>query len=149
MRRTCLVRFGFLLLVIAAFGPAPLHAQTAESAIRQLLDTQVAAWNRGSIPDFMQGYENSPETTFVGKTVQHGYASVLERYRKSFSNRAAMGVLSFTDLQIRLLDPHCGVVTGRYHLTRSAVAGGPADGIFSLVLVMTAQGWKITLDHTS
>jgi uncharacterized protein (TIGR02246 family) len=138
-----------LAILFIASGSQLLAADSGEQSIRQVLDAQVAAWNHGDIAAFMQGYQNSPETTFVGKTVQHGYAAVLERYRTSFPNRAAMGVLSFTDLQIRLLDAHCGVATGRFHLVRTPEAGGQADGIFSLVLVMTEHGWKITLDHTS
>jgi ketosteroid isomerase-like protein len=41
------------------------------------------------------------------------------------------------------------VVTGRFHLARSASAGGDAQGIFSLVFEKTSTGWKIILDHTS
>ena len=34
----------------------PLFAAPPEAQIRQVLDDQVAAWNRGDIPGFMQGY---------------------------------------------------------------------------------------------
>ena len=37
----------------------------------------------------------------------------------------------------------------KYHLDRSKKEGGPADGMFSLVLEKTDQGWKIVLDHTT
>jgi ketosteroid isomerase-like protein len=128
-----------------------------EAAIRGVLDAQVAAWNRGDVVTFMQGYQNSPATTFVGKTIAHGYADILARYQKIYSDKDKMGQLAFTDLEVRQLDAHFATVTGHFHLARSAAAGGDAQGIFSLVFEKTAAesaeksegGWKIILDHTS
>jgi uncharacterized protein (TIGR02246 family) len=120
-----------------------------ETAIRGVLDAQVAAWNRGDVTTFMQGYRNSPDTTFVGKTVAHGYADILERYRKAYSDKDKMGQLSFTDLEVHPLDAHFAAVTGRFHLVRSASAGGNTDGIFSLIFEKTESGWKIILDHSA
>ena len=52
----------------------------AIAAIRAVLDAQVAAWNRGDIEGFMDGYWRSPETVFVsGDTVTHGWQTVLDR----------------------------------------------------------------------
>ncbi|HTZ89205.1 MAG TPA: SgcJ/EcaC family oxidoreductase [Alloacidobacterium sp.] len=126
-----------------------LPAQDAERAIKQVLTDQVSAWNRGDIDAFMQGYENSPETTFIGKTVRHGWQQVLERYKSSYSTREAMGTLAFSDLTVRMLGSEYAVATGQYHLTRSAAGGGDASGVFSLVWEKSAEGWKIILDHTS
>jgi ketosteroid isomerase-like protein len=47
-----------------------------------------------------------------------------------------------------VLDERTAVATGRFKLTRTAAGGGDASGIYSLVFLKTAQGWKITLDHT-
>jgi ketosteroid isomerase-like protein len=145
-----------LFLLILTCGLAQAATQD-ETAIRGVLDAQVAAWNRGDIETFMRGYRNSPDTTFVGKTVAHGYANILERYRKAYSDKNKMGQLSFTDLEVHPLDAHFAAVTGRYHLVRSAGAGGNADGIFSLIFEKTAEktaektgsGWKIILDHSA
>ncbi len=139
----------FLLLLTSAHGtPAP-NSSASQTAIRNVLDAQVAAWNRGDITSFMQGYKDSPATTFVGKTVRHGYATILDRYRTMYGGKEKMGELSFTDLEITPLDAHIAAVTGHYHLTRSATAGGDAQGLFSLVFEKTGSGWKIILDHTS
>ena len=137
-----------LLVTFTCSGVA--HAGTQdETAIRGVLDAQVAAWNRGDVVTFMQGYNNSPDTTFVGKTVAHGFSNILERYRKNYTDKEKMGQLTFSDLEVHPLDAHFAVVTGRYHLARSASAGGEAQGIFSLVFKKTSAGWKIVLDHTS
>ena len=125
-------------------------AQTApEAAIRQLLDQQTAAWNRGDVDAFMTGYEDSPETTFVGQTVQYGYATIRDRYKKEYATPAAMGKLTFSHLAIRILDSGYAIATGNFHLERTAAGGGNADGIFSLLLRKQSAGWKIILDHSS
>jgi uncharacterized protein (TIGR02246 family) len=141
----------FLLLVL--IPPVALSSQVLgrapdEGAIRRVLDAQVTAWNRGDIDSFMQGYRNSDSTTFVSKSIRHGYANILERYRTAFSSKDKMGELAFTDLEIKPLDANFAIATGHYHLTRSAAAGGDAQGIFSLVFEKTSSGWKIILDHT-
>ena len=126
------------------------HAATPqEAAIRNVLNAQVAAWNRGDVVTFMHGYKDSPATTFVGKTIGHGYAEILARYRKTYAGKEKMGQLTFSELDVNLLDAQFATVTGRYHLTRNADAGGDAEGIFSLIFEKTSEGWKIILDHTS
>ena len=139
-----------LFLALAMMLAASSHEETApEAAIRHLLDQQTADWNRGDVEAFMKGYEDSPTTTFVGQTVQYGYAKILERYRKLYSTPAAMGNLKFSHLAIRVLDANYAVATGNFHLERTAAAGGNADGIFSLIFKREPSGWKIILDHTS
>jgi ketosteroid isomerase-like protein len=137
-----------LLLEVGHSAP-PVSNGPTQAAIRKVLDNQVKAWNRVDIATFMQGYDNAPTTTFVGKSVEHGYANVLARYQKSFDSKEKMGTLNFTDLEITPVDPQVAAVTGHYHLKRSAAGGGDAQGIFSLVFKKTAAGWKIVLDHTS
>jgi uncharacterized protein (TIGR02246 family) len=139
-----------LLLVLVVMLAASGQAQTApESAIHQLLDQQAMDWNRGDVEAFMKGYEDSSATTFVGKTVQYGYATILERYKKRYATPAAMGKLTFSHLAIRVLDSDYAVATGNFHLQRTPGGGGNADGIFSLLFKKNAAGWKIILDHTS
>ena len=143
-RRLTLALFLMTLTCAIARAAAP-----EETAIRGVLNAQVDAWNRGDVVAFMQGYNNSPQTTFVGKTVAHGYSNILERYRKNYAGKEKMGQLAFDDLEVHPLDAHFAFVTGRFRLARSASAGGDAQGIFSLVFEKTAAGWKIILDHTS
>ena len=123
--------------------------------IRAAFMAQAAAWNRADIPAFMQSYEDSPETTFIGSTVRRGYGPILERYKQAYSTPEQMGTLSFNNLEVRMLPGSCGrveyaVVTGNFHLERAAKGEAKKDdGIFSLVWHKGAQGWKIVLDHTS
>ena len=119
------------------------------------MTAQAEAWNRADIPTFMQVYENSTETTFIGLTMRKGYQTILERYTKAYSTAEQMGKLTFSDVEVRLLPSSCGkaeyaVVTGKFHLAR-ATHGEAAkdDGVYSLLWHKGPSGWKILLDHTS
>ena len=63
--------------------------------------------------------------------------------------RALMGTLTFTNLAVRTLNPDIAVVTGNFHLERTAGKREQDSGIFSLVFRKGPDGWKIVLDHTS
>lgn len=151
MRRILMV-----MCLVAFSAVAGLRAQESdEASIRAALYAQVEAWNRADIPAFMQTYEHSPETTFIGVNIGKGYERILERYQKSYTTREQMGTLTFNDLDVRMLPGSCGkaefaVVTGRFHLERTQKGEAKKDdGIFSLVWRKGPQGWKIVLDHTS
>src|SRR5579864_7988470 len=126
-----------------------------EATIRAAIVAQAEAWNRADIPAFMESYEHSPETTFIGATIGKGYEKILARYQKNYSTREQMGTLTFHDIEVRMLPGSCGkaefaVVTGRFHLERTQKGEATKDdGIFSLVWRKGPQGWKIVLDHTS
>jgi uncharacterized protein (TIGR02246 family) len=151
-----------LALILGSLPPALAAAQVPagksgdEAAIRAVIATQVKAWNRGDISDFMASYEDSPETTFIGtNSVNKGFQPILERYKKGYTNKEQMGTLTFHDLDVRLLPTSAGVteyavVTGRFHLERAAKGSASKDdGIFSLVWHKGPGGWKIMLDHTA
>ena len=126
-----------------------------EGAIRAAITAQVAAWNKGDVKTFMQGYENSTDTTFIGTSVHKGYEPILKRYEANYTNTAEMGTLTFSNLEVRLLPGSCGtvdyaVVTGSFHLDRAEKGTATKDdGIFSLVWRKGPEGWKIVLDHSS
>jgi ketosteroid isomerase-like protein len=110
-------------------------------------DAQAAAWNRGDIEGYMDGYERAETTTFVsGDAVTRGWQTVLERYRKSYDTREKMGTLAFSELDIKPLSPFYALVTGRWQLTRARDTPG---GRFTLLFRRTSSGWRIVHDHTS
>jgi ketosteroid isomerase-like protein len=137
------------LRLVSLLIALPLMAASPEQDIRSVLDDQVAAWNRGDIPGFMEGYDKSESTTFVGPTITKGHAQVLANYRKRYPTPEKMGTLRFSDLEIRPLGADYASVIGKFHLDRSAAAGGESSGIFTLLFHKTAKGWKVILDHTS
>lgn len=140
---------------LARAGSVIAAATGDDGAIRQVLHQQQLAWNRGDIADFMHGYKDAPDTTFVGSTVRKGYRNILESYRQHYATRQLMGRLTFSDMDVRLLPDANGevryaVVTGHFHLDRTARGeAAQDDGVFSLLWEKTTRGWKIILDHSS
>jgi ketosteroid isomerase-like protein len=128
----------------------PLHTATrTELDVVKVVLAQEKAWNAGDLEGYVKGYKDSPDTLFVGKSVSEGYAQILDDYKHNYSTRAAMGTLAFSELEVHSLSDTFAVCLGKYHLDRTKKEGGPADGLFSLVLQKTGDGWKIVLDHTT
>ncbi len=135
-----------LLIVTGSLWARPSPAR-GEKAIRAVLDSQVEAWNRGEVNTFMQSYWISDKTEFVGSSgIFRGWQAVLERYRKTYPDRRAMGTVQFSDLEITLLSPNAALVVGKYLLEREA---DHPSGVFTLVFRKFPEGWRIINDHTS
>ena len=142
--------------VVTASGQQPGNASVA-SEIRVVLREQQEAWNRGDLDSFMNGYARAETTIFVsGDEVTRGWQTVRDRYLKKYSDRAKMGTLTFSDLEIEPLGPDSAVALGRWELKRasdpppqgSGVAGNP-HGRFTLIFRKIPAGWRIVYDHTS
>jgi ketosteroid isomerase-like protein len=138
-------------MVIAARGKAHSEPETNRdadrTAIRAVLTTQQSDWNKGDIRGFMGGYWNSPELTLAGtRGFTRGWQPVLARYEKNYADKAAMGTLDFSELEIRQLGPDAALVLGKWHLRRQV---GDVGGIFTLVFQRFPEGWRIIHDHTT
>ncbi|HXR98864.1 MAG TPA: nuclear transport factor 2 family protein [Terriglobales bacterium] len=121
--------------------PAP------EAAVRSVLAAQTAAWNRGDISGFMDGYWKSPQTQFIGSSgVTLGWTTVRDRYLKNYPDAAARGQLTFTGLTVTVLSPDVVYVLGHFQLQR---AHDQPHGVFTLLFRRFPQGWKIISDHTT
>lgn len=144
------LRLGLLLtalLVLASCAAALPAGDTEAAQIRAVLAGQAAAWNRGDIDGFMQGYWNSEQLRFAsGDSVTYGWAAANKRYHAHYPDRATMGTLEFSDLDVELLAPDAAIVFGRWALQREH---DRPHGLFTLVLRKTVDGWKISRDHTS
>ena len=141
-----------LLLAVPTPGQKPENAETAsadESVIHTIMLKSASEWNKGDLDSFATMYKNSSDTLFVANRVSHGYAGMLESYRKNYATPEARGTLTYTNLEIHRLDSHFATVVGNCHLERDSIAGGNFDCIFSLVFERTADGWKIILGHSS
>ena len=139
-----------LIAVCAVFEARPLARRAdgdATAAIRAVLDAQAAAWNRGDIDGYMDGYDRSSETVFIsGDAITRGWQTVLDRYKKHYDTREKMGTLSFSDIEVTQIDKGSAIVLGRWRLTR---AGDTPHGVFTLIFRKKKAGWRIVVDHTS
>lgn len=148
------LRVALLLIALAAPAQAAPSGQAPApdadtSAIRLVLDAQVAAWNRGDLEGFMQGYWRSDSLTFYsGGDVSHGWQAAHDRYvRRYRSEGREMGRLAFDLHAITLLAPGQAVVRGGWALE---LTSGHPQGLFTLWLRrFPAAGWRIVHDHSS
>jgi len=138
----------YVLSATAAVAPGEQQKNAgAITEIRDVLHAQQEAWNRGDIDGFMNGYARSGSTTFVSvDAVRRGWENVRERYLKKYSDRAKMGLLTFSDLEITLVSTDTAVVLGHWKLKRTQ---DRPHGRFTLIFRKTAAGWRIVHDHTS
>jgi len=153
----CLVTF----LLIGMFTSAALSQTKAatnlsreKSAIRIVLDAQAAAWNRGDIEGYMDGYDRSPNTEFVGgDSITRGWQEVLDRYKKKYDTREKMGTLTFSEIEITMLNKNAALVLGRWRLQRVISASqrenNEPHGTFTLLFRKRKAGWRIVHDHSS
>ena len=126
---------------------APEQPTNSVAEIQSVLSAQQNAWNRGDIDAFMNGYAQSASTVFVSEDeVTCGWETVRDRYRIKYSDRAKMGTLSFSDIEVTMLSSDAAVVLGRWRLKR---ASDEPHGRFTLVFKRLPEGWRIVHDHTS
>lgn len=118
------------------------------AAVTAVLDAQVAAWNRGDLAAYMDGYLKSDALVFTsGGKVRKGWQTTFDHYQARYgTDRTAMGKLVFQIQSVDALGADGAVVLGTWILTDSPHDG---RGIFSVVLERRPEGWKIVHDHTS
>src|SRR5262249_17488562 len=122
--------------------------QTAE--IQKILKESEAAWNRGDLMAFVSCYEDSPDTTFIGReVVRGGTRAIYERYMRTYATPERRGTLTFSEIEVRPLAQGLALATGKYSLHRTEAGGGDSTGRFTLVVRLTKAGWKIIHDHSS
>ncbi len=133
------------LFLLASCGAPP--APDWRSEVSALLTAQAAAWNRGDIAGYMDGYWRSDSLLFTsGGSVRRGWSETFKKYAATYDSREKMGTLTFSGLEFHLPAPGAAWVFGRWELARASDAPG---GVFTVVLRRFPEGWKIVHDHTS
>lgn len=127
---------------VARFEPAD------RAAIAAVLDRQIAAWNRGDLASYMEGYARTPALVFTsGGNIRHGWQDAFDHYQARYAkDPSAMGTLVFRVDSIDPVGADGAVVLGHWDLTGTANAG---RGVFTLVVERRPEGWRIIHDHTS
>ena len=144
-----LIIFSSLSLSPLITGSGPdQELSSSKDAIHQVLDSQVAAWNKGDLKGFMAGYWKSEKLTFFsGDKIEHGWQATYDRYQKRYqADGKEMGKLTFSELEIEMLGADTAWVRGRWKLVTSKETPG---GLFTLVFKKFPEGWRIVHDHTS
>ena len=102
------MRASLLIASISVLAAGLASAATKENAaaeIRAVMSAQVAAWNRGDIDGFMDGYARSSATEFVsGDKLTRGWQTVRDRYKKKYDSREKI-----RDTRCGMRDARCGM----------------------------------------
>lgn len=152
--KTLLISLYLFCASVTFSGPGPDHRPAtpdAEKAIADLLQTQVACWNRGDIDGFMDTYWESEELTFCSSgKITRGWQATKDRYKNNYNTPEKMGHLEFSELEIALLSDNVALAIGSWQLRFAERTGKtPVSGKYSLVLKVIDNRWKIIHDHTS
>jgi uncharacterized protein (TIGR02246 family) len=132
---------------------AAVAVQTSTLAIRTavsaVLDDSAKGWNTGDLDRFMACYDHGASTTYVsGGKVNIGFEAIRATYRTRFASRPdAMGKLTLSILNLRLVGADHAYVVGRFVLHRPGSAGD-VEGLTTLLFRRTGAGWRIIADHS-
>ena len=136
------------LAILFLTNSIAVSAQSKDvSEIKALLVKQNAAWNKGDIAGFMEGYWNNDSMMFIGKSgIKYGWKNTLDNYKKGYPDTASMGKLKFELIEFKKLSTENYFVVGKWFLTRTI---GNIDGVFTLVIKKIKNKWLIIADHSS
>jgi hypothetical protein len=138
---------GLLLTILILTSCNSLDVKIEEQTILEVINQQSKAWSKGDVEGYMQGYWKSEKLRFAsGDKVTYGWQQTLDNYKKSYTSKAKMGELVFSEIKVEILSKNEALVFGRWKLIRE---GNNPQGLFTLHFHKFAIGWKIVSDHTS
>lgn len=140
-----------LLLTTQASMAPPPPARTAtaddEAAIRALIASMEAAWNRGDFRGYMAGFAN-PGVVFVSNgRIQDGWQGTLDHYVRDYGGAPERrGTLHFYDISVEQLAPDAAMLVSHYRLDKPE---RPQEGINTRLMRKVRGRWVIALNHVS
>ena len=138
-----------VLCVATACTASQPSAGNDVAEVKAVWATQMAAWNRGDLEGFMEGYWKSPDVVFFGNGSEtRGWQPTLDRYRASYQGQGKhMGTLDFPQLEFKSLGPGAVLARGRWRLKMPE--GQESTGMTSVTFQKLPEGWRIVHDHSS
>jgi len=156
MNRSLMLALAAILSLSPALHGAgePGCARKAEDAVKAVLATQSAAWNRGDLEAFTAVY--AEDASFLSPNgITHGRHQVLERYRLRYPDKKAMGILTLEVQETRMFSTGAGRSCAVQGVSvaahwRLAYPDQPekksAEGSTLLVLRPRGGSWEIVQD---
>lgn len=114
-------------------------------AITAAMNLSAEEWNKGDLVDFMKMYDPSATMMMPGGIVGLDSIGGLYRY-KYFKGGMPKQNLRYGDMKVRLLGDNYALLTGAFTLYGNGLP--ERSGRYSLVMVLTKDGWKILHDHS-
>ncbi|WP_302899871.1 nuclear transport factor 2 family protein [Mucilaginibacter sp. BT774] len=123
-----------------------VRAQDAQTKIITAMKNSENDWNKGDLESFMKMYTD--ESTMMMPTGPAGINTIRELYEKKYFNgKMPKQNLHYDDLKVTLLGEKYALLTGKFTLSGNNLP--ERSGRYSLVMILTKDGWKILHDHSS
>jgi len=151
------IRFLFIVFLLFSYSYSEAHTgkyipcnkvytDTSEHPLVKLMRQSAIDWNNGNLEAFMNLYADSA-TMMTTQGLINKDSMIVDYRRSYFKDGKPEQQLSFDQLQIQALGEKYVLLTGRFILNGNNLP--VQSGRFSLVCVLTKNGWKILHDHTS
>lgn len=120
---------------------------TEVDAIRSVIATMQAAWNRGDFHGYMAGFAN-PDVVFVSRgRIQKDWQATLDHYIADYGGApGSQGELAFSNIRVEMLAPDAAQLISDYRLVRAA---GNQVGVNTRLMRKRDSKWVIALNHVS
>lgn len=120
----------------------------AISDVKQALDEQVEAWNKGELEKAMSYYWESSDMLWISRNgTEQGWQEVLEMFQNDFTDRSKMGAYTYEPLHIEQIAPEAVYYVYRWKID---LQGKKLMGGISSQLWKKLNGrWVITAEHAS
>jgi len=148
-RKLLIVLSCFLSLAILSLPSTAQQnpgSQSAETAIITAMKNSADDWNKGDLTNFMKMYTDA--STMMMPTGPAGLSAIRDLYEKHYFNgKMPKQNLSYDELKVTMLGNNYALLTGKFTLSGNNLP--ERSGRYSLVMIHTANGWKILHDHSS
>ena len=136
-----------LIFTACNYNSHKIYENKIKNEILKVIRTGQTGWNEGNWDKYMSQYLKSDSIRFVGKgNCTYGWETVMKNYKKGYPDKSAMGKLTFSNIDIKVLSDSSALVFGKWELER---INDHPWGLFTLIWKLTPHGWKIIHDHTS
>ena len=144
------VVFGVVFVFIGLVAINPVIADKSDGGIKKkimsVMGKQAKCWNDGDVDCYMEGYWKSDKLMFIGKSgLVYGWQKTLEKYKKNYPDKVAMGRLKLKLKHIEQLGDAVFVI-GIWELGGS---GENLSGYYTLLWKNFDGKWLIVADHSS
>ncbi|MBS1529990.1 MAG: nuclear transport factor 2 family protein [Bacteroidetes bacterium] len=138
--------FGLLFAACIATAKAQNTASDAPAAIISAMKNSESDWNKGNLDNYMKMYTDS--STMMYPTGPVGLSSIRDLYQnKYFNGKMPKQSLYYSEMKVTMLGENYALLTGKFTLKGGNLP--ERSGRYSLVMVLTKDGWKILHDHSS
>lgn len=134
------------VFIFTLYAGAQNSAASKETAIVTAMKDSENDWNKGDLDSFMKMYTGT--STMMMPAGPVGLSAIRNLYQDHYFNgKTPKQHLYYDEMKVTLLGENYALLTGKFTLSGNNLP--ERSGRYSLVMVLTKEGWKILHDHSS